>query len=311
MTEHAIPAPVTTIPRPQARPADLGPTEQAPSQSLRPTARPADAAGAASNADADCPTGNCETCEVITAAMVGTVFDRAAASELEVAAKELNWAIGFGQLDSEFRLAHFHGQCRQETAGRILKSENLNYRVAVLKAKFSYYGNNPAMADLHGRSSAHAADQEAIANHAYANRIGNGDIASGDGWRYRGRGIKQLTGRANYADFTTGHARLWGQTVDFEANPDLLLTDPKYAVRSGIYFWVSHNLGQTADRGGSRATADAISTVVNRWDGDVGFTNRYNNMRAVLDAETYKKICFNRTLIDSNRLARNPRGNQQ
>lgn len=284
-----------------------------PDQLARAEASPlAEAAAEAEQAspnDVDCTTGNCPDCEIITGEMLAKVYDQASASERDTAAKELNWFINRGQLDSELRLAHFLGQTRQETAGHILKSENLNYKVSVLKAKFGYYGRNPAKAEAHGRKDGQAADQEAIANHAYADRIGNGNIASGDGWRYRGRGIKQLTGRGNYRDFTAGHKTLWLEDKDFETDPEVVGTDAKYAVRSGIWFWVNHNLGLSADRGGTRAAADAISTVVNRYDGDVGFTNRYNNMREILDAGTFENVCFNKGLATRNDKAWHPFGN--
>lgn len=265
-------------------------------------------AESASPGDVDCITGTCPNCEIITGEMLAKVYPQASAAHREVAAKELNWFINRGQLDSELRLAHFLGQTRQETAGHILRTENLNYAVAVLKVKFSYYEKNPKMAEAHGRKANQVANQQAIANHAYANRIGNGNAASGDGWRYRGRGIKQLTGRANYRDFTTGHAALWQEEKDFEADPDVIATDPKYAVRSGIWFWVNHNLGLRADRGGTRAAADAISTVVNRYDGDVGFTNRYNYMKEILDAGTFANVCFNKSTATRNARAWHPFG---
>lgn len=279
------------------------------------TAAAAEQAAAGSDTDVDCTTGTCPDCEIITGGMLANVYNNATAAQRDIAAKELNWFINRGQLDSELRLAHFLGQTRQETAGHILKTENLNYKVAVLKAKFGYYSNNPEKADAHGRVQdkngkvTQAADQEAIANHAYANRIGNGNIASGDGWRYRGRGIKQLTGRGNYKSFTTGHEDLWLEKKDFEAEPELLATDAKYAVRSGIWFWVNHNLGLKADGGGTKAVADRISTVVNAYDGAAGFTNRFNYMKEILDAGTFKNVCFNKSLATRNEKAWQPFGN--
>lgn len=163
------------------------------------------------------------------------------------------------------------------------------------------------MANLHGRTSSHEANQEAIANHAYANRIGNGNIESGDGWRYRGRGIKQLTGRDNYRDFTTFHAEFWGESVDFEANPELLTSDPKYAVRSGIYFWAKHNLGSKADAGATKDAADEISAIVNEYDGDAGFQNRYNNMFKAYNDHTFREVCFNTSPLLSNSSSRSPK----
>lgn len=297
-TTSERPMPKPDMSSSQPRPADTASLENAVAE-----------ANEAGENDVECTTGNCPDCEVITGEMLSNVYNQASADDRDAAAKELNWFINRGELDSELRLAHFLGQTRQETGGYILKSENLNYKVSVLKAKFGYYGKNPKMAEAHGRKDGQSANQQAIANHAYANRIGNGSITSGDGWRYRGRGIKQLTGRGNYQDFTTGHKELWLEDKNFETDPDIISSNPKYAVRSGIWFWVNHNLGLKADRGGTRAAADAISTVINRWDGDVGFTNRYNYMREILDAGTFANVCFNKSLLTRNEKSWHPFGN--
>ena len=76
--------------------------------------------------------------------------------------------------------------------------ENLNYSCSALKSTFSYYDRNPSEADVDGRCNGHDADQVNIGNKAYANRIGNGSVSSGDGYRFRGGGFFQLTGRGNY-----------------------------------------------------------------------------------------------------------------
>jgi putative chitinase len=81
---------------------------------------------------------------------------------------------------------------------------------------------------------------EALANKVYANRIGNGDTASGDGWKYRGRGLIQLTGKDNYAALTKALG------VDFVKDPDLVAT-PQYAALSAAWFWKNHGLNQLAD----------------------------------------------------------------
>lgn len=88
-----------------------------------------------------------------------------------------------------------------------------------------------------------------------------------------------------------------------------IATDAKYAVRSGIWFWVNHDLGRRADGGGTRITADSISTVINAYDGTAGFTNRCNYMREILDAGTFKNVCFNKSLATRNEKAWHPFGN--
>lgn len=261
--------------------------------------------GSETPVEEDCQT--CPDCQLVTAGMLAGLFDNASAAERQAMATEINLVIDEAGLGSELRLSHFVGQCRQETAGRILVSENLNYSVSALTSIFGFYKNNPGLAAAHGRSSGKAANQQAIANHAYANRIGNGSVASGDGWRFRGRGIKQLTGRGNYRDFTSFHRRFWGEDTDFEANPDLLHTDPKYAVRSGIYFWAQHNLGVKADAGPSRAAANSITDIINKYDGPAGYQNRYDNMRKAYEAHVFKMVCFNTRQSLSNSANRNPK----
>lgn len=97
----------------------------------------------------------------------------------------------------------FLAQIVAETGqGLSTKRENLNYSTEGLKSTFSYYRAKPSEAVEDGRNNTHAVRPEAIANKAYANRIGNGGVASGDGYRYRGGGYLQLTGKANYERIT-------------------------------------------------------------------------------------------------------------
>jgi predicted chitinase len=113
------------------------------------------------------------------------------------------------------------------------------------------------------------ADYEAIANGAYGGRteLGNRGISSGDGWKYRGRGLKQLTGRDNYTLFQCWHSKHSAQwpndRPDFVENPDLLL-EMKYAVRSAACFWLSNKLYEIADRGSALEVVDSITSVINK-----------------------------------------------
>ncbi|MGI0014973.1 MAG: glycoside hydrolase family 19 protein, partial [Nitrososphaera sp.] len=116
-------------------------------------------------------------------------------------------------------------------------------------------------------------NQIAIANRAYGSRNGNGNIASGDGWKYRGRGLKHLTGKSNYSAFSTFHEEFWGESVDFVEHPELLQSDFKYTVRSGVYFWLENNLSDEADKGASGDEVDAITRIINQ------ATNSYDKRR--------------------------------
>ena len=122
---------------------------------------------------------------------------------------------------------------RQEAGASARLEENLNYNPRGLRDTYRYFRDNPEEAEQYGRTNGHPADRVAIANLAYANRSGNGDAASGDGWTYRGRGLFQLTGRANYRDFATWHETVFGDGIDFEADP-VHAAEPVYAVRSAV-----------------------------------------------------------------------------
>lgn len=131
-------------------------------------------------------------CDVLTGDLLANVFPDADAARLDAIAREIDLQIVTGQLDSPERLAHFFGQVLQEVGPSVNLLEDLDYRADKLAPIFRYFRRHPDEAELYGRTDEHPADQEAIANRAYADRNGNGDVASGDGWRFRGRGLKQL-----------------------------------------------------------------------------------------------------------------------
>ncbi len=227
-------------------------------------------------------------CDIINANMLAELFPDAPETQLAAIARELDLQIVTGKLGSPERLAHFFGQVRQEVGPGLRLEENLNYAATDLGPVFSYFRRHPGEARLYGRTADHPADRQAIANRAYANRNGNGDIASEDGWRYRGRGLKQLTGRGNYRDFTRRHNALFGGDVNFEDNPDLL-AEPKYAVRSALYFWVANKLYLHADRGVSESVANAITSVINR-DTDSG-PARWEHVRKLHQGRVFANAC--------------------
>jgi putative chitinase len=133
------------------------------------------------------------------------------------------------------RVAAFVAQCAHESGGFRFLTENLNYRAESLVKTWPRYFNT-------GNASSYARNPQRIANRAYADRMGNGNEASGDGWRFCGRGLIQLTGRSNYQAFA--------DSIETDINdiPDYLATF-EGAVQSACWFWETNNLNKWADLG--------------------------------------------------------------
>lgn len=154
------------------------------------------------------------------------------------------------EINTPQRIAGFLAQTSHESGGYTMLTENLNYRAATLAAcwpnRFAEMVNKKPKKDAKGAliptkvALAIEKKPELIANMVYSNRMGNGTAESGEGWKYRGRGLKQLTGKDNYK--RCGEAL----GVDLVANPDLLL-EPMFAARSAGWFWKVNNLSSFAD----------------------------------------------------------------
>lgn len=141
----------------------------------------------------------------------------------------------YGITKSPQRMAHFFSQVLHESGLMRYDTENLNYSAKALRLVFGKYFKTDQEANAYARQP------EKIANRVYANRMGNRSESSGDGWKYRGRGLMQLTGRNNYKAFAD-----WlgdGRVVD---DPDLVSTD--YAVHSAVFYWDKNRLNAVADQ---------------------------------------------------------------
>ena len=153
----------------------------------------------------------------------------------------LNRAMAHFKIDSPVRAAAFLAQIGHESGQLLRLSESLNYSAArlavVWPTRFRGAGGVP-----NARALALAGRPQAIANAVYANRNGNGDEASGDGWRYRGRGLIHVTGRGNYRDCGAGI----GQNL--EDYPELL-EQPEFAALSAAWYWKRNGLNELADAG--------------------------------------------------------------
>ena len=216
------------------------------------------------------------------------MFPDADNEKLSAIARELDLRIVSGQLDTRERLIHFLAQMKQEAGDSARLVENLNYNPAGLRARYRFFRLNPDLSEQYGRTADHPADPVMIANLGYGDRMGNGDPASGDGWTYRGRGLFQLTGRANYRDFTDWHKATFGERIDFESDPDRA-ADPVYAVRSAVYFWLEHDLPPLADNGLNRSAVKEITLRINGSDVTAG--ERADKMTNIRDGGQFDGIC--------------------
>ena len=200
---------------------------------------------------------------------------------IQLVIDELNSDLEGYKLDTPLRKAHFFAQVKIEAGPKFRFIENLKYGEKALIKSFGYYSKRPHEAKLD------AYNEVAIANKAYADenrppKYKLGNINQGDGYKYRGRGLKQVTGRTNYTKFNKDYPKIWGNDgVDFVENPELLGEDPKYVVRSAIWFWLNGKLYDIADKGSSRAVVNEITAVINigtdsysqRYDEFIGYGN--------------------------------------
>lgn len=172
------------------------------------------------------------------------------------------------EINTPERVAMFLAQCGHESGGFTVMQENLHYKAARLTAVFPKYFRDVDPEDYDN-------DPEAIANRVYANRMGNGDEDSGDGYRYHGRGIVQITGKDNYAKCSRD-ALGDDSLVD---NPDLLC-EIDGAVMSACWFWNWRDLNDLSDDGDILAVTKKINGGTNGLDDR---TARYNAILPILE----------------------------
>lgn len=175
----------------------------------------------------------------------------------------LRAAAAFYKL-SPARAAHFFGQTAHETGGFKAFSENLSYGAKGLMSIFKKYFPDAATAAKYERKP------EAIANRVYANRMGNGPESSGDGWKYRGRGALQLTGKDNYQAFAKFCNR-----PDVMTNPDLVATE--LAFESAMFFFERNKLWNICDQGVTDAAILSLTKKIN--GGTHGLEDRKNKTK--------------------------------
>ena len=162
------------------------------------------------------------------------------------------------KVNTLLRLSHFLAQCGHESANFRAVKENLNYSAEGLNKTFKKYFPTLESAKDYARQP------ERIASKVYANRMGNGNEVSKDGFKYLGRGFIQLTGKANYLEFDKSVPE------DIMANPELVAT--KYPLASAAWFWNKNGLNEIADKGATDAVVKSITKRVN--GGTIGLADR-------------------------------------
>jgi putative chitinase len=166
------------------------------------------------------------------------------------------------KITTNLRLAHFLSQCSHESGNFTITTENLYYSADGLKKVFGkYFPNN--------LSESYAKQPEKIASRVYGNRMGNGDELTKDGWKYRGRGFVQMTGKSNYEFFSN----FIGE--DCVSNPDLVST--KYPLASAAYFFNANGLWSICDKGSDDKTVGLVTKRVN--GGTNGLDERLENFK--------------------------------
>jgi len=174
--------------------------------------------------------------QLITAEQLREIMPYAKEANINRFTPSLNSELPKFQINTPLRLAQFIAQIAVESASLNATSENLNYSAAGLRAVFGKYFPTDELAEQYARQP------QKIANRVYANRMGNGDEASGEGWKYRGRGLIQLTGKSNYVACGTGIGK------SLVTNPDSVSADADIAVQSCCWYWNSRKLNYYADQ---------------------------------------------------------------
>lgn len=180
---------------------------------------------------------------------------------------EVRSIIPLFNMSTPLRLAHFLSQCSHESANFTALKENLNYSADGLLKIFPKYFKDRATAEAYARKP------EKIGSRVYASRMGNGDEASGEGFKFRGRGYIQLTGKSNYVEF--------GQFIkeDLVANPDLV--SDKYPLTSAAFFFNKNGLWAICDKGSGNDVVTMVTKRVN--GGTIGLDDRISKFKLFYD----------------------------
>jgi len=195
---------------------------------------------------------------MLTPDKVKKIFTKAKSSDIELFCDLFNNNSADFLIETEAQTNFFLAQVREEVGITLLpKRENLNYSCKALPKIFSWYKHNPREALVDGRCNGHRANQVNIGNRAYANRLGNGDEYSGDGYRFRGGGYFQLTGRSNYSR----NAEVISQVLGDLWTPEKLeqeITNIQGGLYSAMAYWLDNKIYNCKD-------IDSVTRKINRY----------------------------------------------
>lgn len=271
----------------------------------------------------------CKRCENLTKEELKKIFTEASDSTLDNVVKafnEVNIKLG---IDTCQKKAHFFAQIREESGTKLTphEPESINYSARRLKdgdyvsgigwvkdlingghytsgtwksGPFSYFKKNPSEADLYGRKDLNKyldggiqkANQQAIANRAYANSNGNGNFASGDGWKYRGRGLIQLTGKDKYILVNN---KLKEKSINLTIDANNVNNNREGTIAS-IAYWAASGLNEKAKMGNENKNVDSITKIINPLtDSYVARQNHFKNTYKVFEVNQCSKDLVNST----------------
>jgi putative chitinase len=200
---------------------------------------------------------------LVTFDQLNEFFEDTSEDIIEPFVEPLNEVMEFYEINTPQRISMFLAQVGHESGGLRARKENLNYRAETLLKVFPKYfrGKNP---------NDYAKQPAKIANLVYANRMGNGSVESGDGYRYCGRGLIQLTGKSNYQAFASDMNMDLAEATEW-------LENEEGAAWSAGWFWDSRELNQWADKG------DILTVTKKINGGTIGLEDRKHHYEAALE----------------------------